>query len=657
MPSSYTNTFGGETVNPALLSYIAYSISESITLVWPIEAAPDANVAADKVDVTASVDNLGVTVPLANQASVGTDILFRNPGAHTFFVYDQDGIEIGQVASGEAWYFVLIDNSTEAGEWYAIEFGAGTSSATAASLAGSGLRANLSLLDQNLMTNALIASYSIGISDRATVLQNSGGAVVYTLGSASTLGNGFFVYVINAGSGSVVLTPGGGQTIDGSATKTLAPTETAIVFSTGTNFRTLGYGRSLVNTVTGVSINVAGTGTLSLSSPEITAQVQDWAGTLTGNRILDYGGGVGYWFVYNNSAGAYTITSRVNGLDAGVAVTQGSFSILRSNGTNMKVAFTATTGTVTSVATTANLTGGPITTTGTLDLSNTGVAAGSYGAATKTLTATVDAKGRLTAMAAPDIAITIAQVAVMTSADLRGRISDEIGTGFAVFSDSPALTGTPTAPTAAQGTSTTQLATTAFVTPGAFTTGDLKTTLKTTLDTGWVWLNVTSIGSATSGATGRANADTQPLYVFMWDNYSDTLCPVSTGRGANGAADFAANKTLTLLNACGASLAGAEQMGGVAANAKLSSGVSPGFTGAATVGMSAGAKSDTLTIAKIPAHTHTSNASVAPFGGGDSFGAAGSTYPAGAATINPEGGDGAHNNVQWTLLVNVMVKL
>lgn len=50
-----------------------------------------------------------------------------------------------------------------------------------------------------------------------------------------------------------------------------------------------------------------------------------------------------------------------------------------------------------------------------------------------------------------------------TSAQLAATISDETGTGFAVFSASPALTGTPTAPTAAGGTNTTQLATTAFV--------------------------------------------------------------------------------------------------------------------------------------------------------------------------------------------------
>ena len=52
---------------------------------------------------------------------------------------------------------------------------------------------------------------------------------------------------------------------------------------------------------------------------------------------------------------------------------------------------------------------------------------------------------------------------VMTSAQLSAAITDETGTSNIVFSDSPALTGVPTVPTAAAGTNTTQIASTAHV--------------------------------------------------------------------------------------------------------------------------------------------------------------------------------------------------
>ncbi len=58
-------------------------------------------------------------------------------------------------------------------------------------------------------------------------------------------------------------------------------------------------------------------------------------------------------------------------------------------------------------------------------------------------------------------------LAATTSAELAGIISDETGTGSVVLAVSPALTGVPTAPTAAAATNTTQLATTAFVTAAA----------------------------------------------------------------------------------------------------------------------------------------------------------------------------------------------
>lgn len=87
-----------------------------------------------------------------------------------------------------------------------------------------------------------------------------------------------------------------------------------------------------------------------------------------------------------------------------------------------------------------------------------------------------------------------------------------------------------------------------------FTTGDVKLTLKSAADAGWVLMNDGTIGSASSGATTRANADTQALYALLWDNVADAWAPVTGGRGASAAADFAANKPLRLTRALGRAL-------------------------------------------------------------------------------------------------------
>jgi hypothetical protein len=67
---------------------------------------------------------------------------------------------------------------------------------------------------------------------------------------------------------------------------------------------------------------------------------------------------------------------------------------------------------------------------------------------------------------------TLATLSSTTSAQLAGVISDETGTGALVFAASPALTGTPTAPTASVATNTTQIATTAFVLANAGSPAD-----------------------------------------------------------------------------------------------------------------------------------------------------------------------------------------
>jgi hypothetical protein len=101
-------------------------------------------------------------------------------------------------------------------------------------------------------------------------------------------------------------------------------------------------------------------------------------------------------------------------------------------------------GTVTSVATGTGLTGGPITTTGTISLANTAVTPGSYGSASSVATFTVDAQGRLTLAGSTTIAISSSAVSgLAASATTDTTNANNISSGTLGASRLPATTVTP----------------------------------------------------------------------------------------------------------------------------------------------------------------------------------------------------------------------
>lgn len=138
-------------------------------------------------------------------------------------------------------------------------------------------------------------------------------------------------------------------------------------------------------------------------------------------------------------------------------------------------------------------------------------------------------------------------------------------------------------------------------------TGDFKQVYNTGVLSGFVRCNGRTIGGATSGATERANADTSALFSFLWN--ADANLAVSGGRGVSAAADFAANKALTLPDCRGRVLAGLDDMGNSAASRLTSSYFG---TGATTLGSSgSSAESTTLTLAQLPTGITSVNASQA----------------------------------------------
>jgi hypothetical protein len=189
-----------------------------------------------------------------------------------------------------------------------------------------------------------------------------------------------------------------------------------------------------------------------------------------------------------------------------------------------------------------------------------------------------------------------------------------------------------------------------------FSTGDIKFRPTSETLTGWVKMNGLTVGSATSGATLRANADTQNLFVYLWSNCH--LCTVAGGKGATGLADFNANKRITVPDWRGRGPAGLDDMGTAAAGLLQPKNVTSAGDTVTTPGATGGESVHTLVLAEAPTgqftfhdpgHTHTVPS------GGPSTGQAASPGSAGwaasqttgssttGASITDHAGGGSHN--------------
>jgi len=340
--TSYISPFTGDVVVPTDVSYVSYTLAASLQLTWPANGTDASNVAARIMDIQTPNFAYKLLMPPASQTSVGTDALIRNLGAVNLEVTNTNLGTITTILPGVAAYIYLTDNSTANGTWGVFTFGAGTSTANAATLAGYGLLASGLTLNQSHPVTSLTASYVFSGANRAQVLEwpSSGGTTTVTLPLASTLGNNWFCLFKNNGTGVVNMTTTSSELLDAATSKAFAPSESAFIICNGTSFITVGYGVSTLFNFTATTKSLT-SGTVTLTASEASNTIQTFIGTLTGNVTVYFPPVVNLYVISNQTSGAYTVTVGTT-IGLTVVVPAGTQATVVCDGTNFLNANTTT---------------------------------------------------------------------------------------------------------------------------------------------------------------------------------------------------------------------------------------------------------------------------------------------------------------------------
>jgi hypothetical protein len=338
--TTYTEIFGGTNIYPSDVSYLEFSLTTSdVTLAWPLETnAPNAAadyIAARIMNVNCTGSSRKIYLPAADQASVGECFLFNNTGTISFTVVGSTGTVVANVGAGQLWQVYMTSNTTAAGVWTGYQFGATTSSADAGILAGAGLKAITTTLNQAINVTTLNSAYTLGTSDRATLINWTGASGTIALTAAVTLGEDWFCYIRNSGSSNITVDPNLSELINGQSTLTVAPGNSFMAICDGTGFYTVGLSQvSSSGSFDYLAIDVSGTGNYTLSTFQLNRISYNLTGTLTGNRSIIVPATVQQYWITNSTTGSFTLTVKTAS-GTGIVVPQAQAEILYCNGTNV----------------------------------------------------------------------------------------------------------------------------------------------------------------------------------------------------------------------------------------------------------------------------------------------------------------------------------
>jgi hypothetical protein len=340
---SFTQVFGGNTIYPRDVSYLALSLTEDVTLQWPLETATGNNIVARIMDVTPT-GAYSIFMPDATLTGVGQVTQFLNLGPDTITIKNSAGGTLLSITTGLTFTLYLTDNTTAAGTWESFQAGAATAQAQAAQLAGYGIIAQGSLLSQSQPVTVFNTDFTLGAGNRAAAFVWEGGLGTLTLPTASSAGNNWFVAVRNGGEGNLTVATQGSDDINALATLVLRPEDSATIITDGINFFTVGFGQQAVFAFDYTSINLAGEGggDYVLAGAELNRIAYSFVGEIVGDvAVVLPATTQQYWVANNTTGGSYTLSVGTDGQMSPVDVPRDSRGIYYCDGTTVVKADTA----------------------------------------------------------------------------------------------------------------------------------------------------------------------------------------------------------------------------------------------------------------------------------------------------------------------------
>lgn len=339
--TTYTDVFGVDSVPPSNYRFAEYILTTDAELVWPTNYNGEYGLlAASIIEIDASA-GVELTLPPANEASTGQDVLLINVGAESLDVVDQDLNAVTTVAPGTAKFLYITDNTTPAGTWGVFTYATGTSSADASALAGQGLQANSGKLRAAALYRQVSANYTVQLTDRSRLLDVVSGSVTIALPAVASAADGFIMYLRNSSSGSVSIDPYSSELVDGSLVKTLFPDESVLLISNGVSWYTVGYGRDSTFVFSEFVVDSSQALTV-LSSSDVAGRMIRLAGTAVSDIVVQLPPIDNIYFVTGEAGLGSYFAEFTTGSGASVLLGADSGTALYSDGTNVRAAITTT---------------------------------------------------------------------------------------------------------------------------------------------------------------------------------------------------------------------------------------------------------------------------------------------------------------------------